>query len=157
MRAWAGSLFVLLLVLPLVVAAKAGETGYKDGVPRPTLAKAAGGGECVADTDYMRRFHMLELRHQRDKTMHEGIRTKRFSLQGCIDCHAVKGAGGEPVSIKSEQHFCRSCHDYAAVTMDCFSCHNSKPDKPSPHAELPDPGKRRDFVAVDQYLGRKRQ
>ena len=39
----------------------------------------------------------------------------------------VKGADGKPVSFASPKHFCRTCHDYAAVHIDCFECHASRP------------------------------
>ena len=47
----------------------------------------------------------------------------------------VKDAEGMAVSVKDERHFCRTCHDFAAVTVDCFQCHASKPEiakKPMP-------------------------
>lgn len=95
-------------------------------VPLPSPAKGKGEA-CVADTAFMRRNHMSMLVHQRDATMHEGIRTQQYSLKECISCHAVEGADAKPVSIESPDHFCRSCHDYAAVTIDCFDCHTSTP------------------------------
>ncbi len=95
-------------------------------VPIPEPAKGRGEA-CVADTELMRRDHMNMLTHQRDDTVHDGIRTETFSLKGCIDCHAVDGPDARPVDISSPQHFCRTCHDYAAVKVDCFQCHASKP------------------------------
>ena len=50
-------------------------------------------GQCVEPTDLMRRDHMKLLKHQRDKTMYEGIRTKPHSLNECIACHASQKAG----------------------------------------------------------------
>jgi predicted CXXCH cytochrome family protein len=100
------------------------------GGDAPWLPKPARGqGEkCVADTDFMRRNHMTVLMHQRDDTVHDGIRTRRFSLKGCIECHAVKGADDKPVTAASPKHFCRTCHDYTAVRVDCFECHASRPE-----------------------------
>jgi len=94
-------------------------------LPKPQKGK---GNKCVADTDYMRRNHMKLLLHQRDGTMRSGIRTKRFSLNECISCHVVNGPDKKPVTIKSPKHFCRQCHDYVAVRIDCFECHASRPD-----------------------------
>lgn len=99
------------------------------GIPVPEIPKAIQGEACVEDTAFMRRNHMDILDHQRDKTMHEGIRTKRHSLTGCLTCHAVKDVDGSFVTIKSEKHFCNSCHTYAAVKIDCFGCHSSIPQK----------------------------
>jgi predicted CXXCH cytochrome family protein len=109
-----------VLALP-PAPAPAGEPAW---LPKPARGR---GDKCVADTAWMRRNHMTALMHHRDETVHEGIRTKRFDLTGCIDCHAVKGADGKPVTIASSKHFCRTCHDYAAVQIDCFECHASRP------------------------------
>ena len=113
-------------------------------VPMPDIPKAKG-DKCVEETAFMRRNHMDILKHQRDDTMRKGIRTKKHSLQGCLDCHAVfeeqiveDEAKKVAVTIKSEKHFCNSCHTYAAVKIDCFDCHNSKPFvKKSPHKVSP--------------------
>jgi hypothetical protein len=86
---------------------------------------------CVEPTADMRRNHMKYILHQRDETMHEGIRTKQHSLEECINCH-VSGAPDAP-RASSEQHFCNSCHTYAAVNIDCFECHADRP--------LPESGK----------------
>lgn len=85
-------------------------------------------GGCVSSTDWMRRNHMAMLGHQRDETVHEGARDGRFSLQGCITCHAVKDDAGIPVTVEDPKHFCRTCHDTAAVQPDCFQCHASRPE-----------------------------
>jgi hypothetical protein len=107
-----------------------------DLVPHPPKGR---GEHCVADTGFMRRYHMTMMKHQRDETVHEGIRGGKFSLKGCVDCHAVKGTDGLPVSYENPKHFCRSCHDYEAVSIDCFECHASKPDM-KPQAATADAG-----------------
>ncbi len=84
---------------------------------------------CVEPTAEMRRNHMKYILHQRDETMHEGIRTKQYSLNECINCH-VSDAEDAP-RVSSEQHFCNSCHSYAAVKIDCFQCHADRPVKAS--------------------------
>ena len=106
-----------------------------DWVQKPVLPKGKG-DKCVADTDFMRRNHMNMLLHQRDDTMHEGIRTKRFSLNECISCHVVKGADNKPVTVEDPKHFCRQCHDYTAVRVDCFECHASRPDSRGKKAQM---------------------
>ena len=80
---------------------------------------------CVEPTEDMRKNHMKYLLHQRDETVHEGIRTKRFSLEECIECH-VSSAPDAP-RVSSDKHFCNSCHTYAAVNIDCFECHADRP------------------------------
>ncbi|MBN4079263.1 hypothetical protein JYT26_01345 [Beggiatoa alba] len=98
------------------------------GAPMPDIPKAVKGDQCVEDVDFMRRNHMDILSHQRDDTVYDGIRTKQHSLKGCFTCHIVTGADNQPVTVKDPRHFCRVCHDYAAVSMDCFQCHTSIPD-----------------------------
>jgi hypothetical protein len=77
------------------------------------------GEACVAPTAEMRRDHMKMLLHQRDRTMRQGVRAPRFSLKGCVDCHASQETG----SVLGKEGFCSSCHEYAAVKIDCFECH----------------------------------
>ena len=77
------------------------------------------GEACVAPVAEMRRDHMKMLFHQRDRTMRQGIREARASLKGCIECHASQKTG----SVLGKEGFCSSCHEYAAVTIDCFECH----------------------------------
>lgn len=117
-------------VLPPAQTAAAAEAARTARVPVPTPPKGKG-GKCVAETDFMRRYHMTVLDHQRDDTVHEGIRTKRFSLKACVACHAVEGVDARPVGFENPKHFCRSCHDYAAVRIDCFECHASRPGEKS--------------------------
>ena len=124
------AVMVVGFCLALIGQAVAGESG---GVPLPQPPKGRG-DVCVADTDFMRRNHMVMLKHQRDETVHKGIRTKQFSLKNCIECHAVEGPDARPVDISSPQHFCRACHDYAAVRPDCFECHASTPERDAPQA-----------------------
>ena len=75
----------------------------------------------------MRSNHMEYILHQRDETMYKGIRDKQHSLVECINCH-VSDAPDAP-RVSSEQHFCNSCHTYAAVSIDCFQCHADRPVK----------------------------
>ena len=77
------------------------------------------GEACVAPTAEMRRDHMKKLLHQRDQTMHQGIRENRFSLKRCVECHADP----ETRSVLGKDGFCSSCHAYASVSIDCFECH----------------------------------
>jgi len=113
-------MFMLLGVTGVVVA---------DGGTDPLLPviPSGQGDRCVEDTAFMRRNHMELLKHQRDETMLKGVRTEQHSLQGCLSCHAVYGADSVPVTVASPEHFCRSCHDYTAVSIDCFQCHASRP------------------------------
>ena len=40
-----------------------------------------------------------------------------------VICHA--SAKDERV-VGSDEHFCQSCHTYAAVSLDCWECHATK-------------------------------
>lgn len=93
-------------------------------VPLPTIAAARAGTQCIADPATMRREHPSMLRHQRDETVHLGIRGARASLKGCIDCHASAATASVAAAPGD---FCLSCHSYAAVKIDCFECHSGKP------------------------------
>ena len=83
--------------------------------------------QCVEPSDVMRKDHMKFLLHQRDETMHNGVRTKKYSLNECINCHANKDDAGKYIPVTSEGEFCQSCHSYASVKLDCFECHATKP------------------------------
>ncbi len=118
-----GLLLALLMVFGLALADP--ETGleFTGRVPKPAIEKGKG-DKCVNDTEFMRKNHMTLLKHQRDETVHSGIRTKQYSLNGCIECHASQKTGRV---IGSNENFCQGCHSYAAVQLDCFECHASKP------------------------------
>lgn len=111
------------LMLLALLAMATGAPAHADA-PKPVIEKAIKGEQCVEPTDYMRRNHMKLLTHQRQETVHEGIRTKKYSLKECINCHASKETGSVTAA---KDNFCVSCHSYAAVKIDCFDCHSSKP------------------------------
>jgi len=93
----------------------------------PPVVKIEKPGQCVEPTAVMRRDHMKLILHQRDQTMHRGIRTKQHSLKNCVDCHA----SAKTNSVLGKDGFCESCHTYAAVQMDCFECHSPSPRPPA--------------------------
>ena len=132
-----GAVIGLALVMGLVALTGAPWGGANQGacaagdrgVPYPEITRGKG-DSCVVETDFMRRNHMDLLSHQRDETMRRGIRTTRFSLKGCVACHAVPGPDGTPVGADDPRFFCTSCHEYTAVKIDCFQCHASRPEAP---------------------------
>ena len=103
------------------IAAPEGMPG-SSRVPMPAIEKPAG-ERCVEETAFMRRNHMELLKHQRDRTVHDGIRTVRHSLNNCIECHA----GAKTGRVTGTDAFCESCHRYASVKLDCFECHADRP------------------------------
>ncbi|HEY6094899.1 MAG TPA: hypothetical protein VIU93_08100 [Gallionellaceae bacterium] len=93
--------------------------------PKLDIGKGASDAsvQCVEDPKIMRKVHMNYLMHQRDETVHKGIRGSKYSLAGCVDCHASLKDNSV---LGSSDHFCQGCHEYAAVKLDCFECHTSK-------------------------------
>jgi len=89
--------------------------------PEPTIAQAKG-DHCIKDDEYMMRHHPDLLKHQRDDTMHRGIRSGEFGLKRCMECHSSNDNG----VAKTD---CDTCHAFAAVKLDCWDCHAKKPAK----------------------------
>ena len=108
------------------IASSGEKPSFAPDVPHPTN----GSTECVQPEDEMKKNHMKYILHQRDATMHEGIRTKTYSLKECINCHVPKNS---EVRFGDDKHFCSSCHNYAGVSIDCFQCHMDRPMGENPH------------------------
>lgn len=135
---WKRGVFLATLLAISTVAtasADAHESSSSGRVATPAHVEASG-EKCVRDEAYMKRHHMEELKHQRNETMRKGIRTSEFSLQNCINCHADKKTN----SVLGKDGFCQNCHTYAAVKIDCFECHSSKPKAATAFKSLPSPG-----------------
>jgi len=109
----------LLIAIAVMVGAAMAES--------PVIPKALGDPHPEGNL-FMRINHMKLMKHDRDLTVHLGDRDIKYSLKECIACHVVAGPDALPISVENEHHFCRACHDFAAVKIDCFQCHNSKPD-----------------------------
>lgn len=109
-------LAALALVLSLFPAARA-------EVPKPAVKIEKPGTQCVAPPEEMRRNHMEMLKHQRNRTMRDGERGAKVSLNGCIECHASQTNGAV---TGGHDNFCQSCHSYVAVKLDCWDCHQPK-------------------------------
>ncbi len=115
----------LFMMSLLFMAGAAGAGEERVPLPHPAMSEKAQKAEnCVAPVSEMRRYHMQYLKHQRVETLRKGVRGNPYSLKSCVNCHAVKdkAAGG----ARTADAFCSSCHKYAAVTIDCFSCHTNK-------------------------------
>ena len=115
----AGSAASAWIVATILLPAYAGE----GRTPLPVIAPATAGTQCVEPPDVMRRDHMRFLKHQRDDTVHGGVRGAKYSLKACVDCHASRKTASVATAPND---FCVSCHAYAAVRIDCFECHSSK-------------------------------
>lgn len=127
---WRRALAVSLLVLAGLPAPA------QDGsrTPRPVIEPAKAGTQCIADPATMRREHPRMLEHQRDETVHGGIRGAKASLKACIACHASPATNSVAAA---ETNFCISCHSYTAVRIDCFECHATKPAATAFHPIVP--------------------
>ena len=113
-------------VITLLMILSLGTLSNAD-VTLPSYPKGKG-KSCVEPTDVMRRDHFEYLMHHRQISVHLGVRSKRHSLVGCVDCHASQADDGTYISVNEPGQFCRSCHVYTAVKIDCFSCHAAVPD-----------------------------
>jgi hypothetical protein len=120
------------LLLSASLSASAGNEAPAAAVGRTLqpLVEKARAGTCVEEPAFMRRNHMKLLQHQRDDTLRGGVRTGKYSLKECVACHASQTSQ----SVNAEaSNFCQSCHNYAAVKIDCFECHANTPPANAPH------------------------
>lgn len=109
-------IFLLLVTLPMWYNLA---TGKGDAGPDPVIAPEAGTA-CVAETEYMRSYHMDLLNGWRDDVVrrddrvwvsHDGKEFDKSLSRTCMSCHHNKG------------EFCDRCHDYTAVKPYCWDCH----------------------------------
>ena len=112
----------LTAILLSAMIATAAYAADKPHMPQLDIGKG-GDVKCVEEPKEMRKIHMNLLKHQRDETMHKGIRGQKHSLADCVECHASKETNNV---LGSDKAFCQGCHTYAAVKLDCFECHTSK-------------------------------
>jgi hypothetical protein len=129
---------LLAVAAPAVLAGEGGRTPKPD-IPKAQRSAVPGAMQCVEPRQVMREQHFSFILHQRDATMHQGIRGAKHSLADCVGCHVQKDAQGKPLPVNAPGQFCSSCHSYAAVKIDCFECHRTTPmpDKPAAKAEAP--------------------
>ncbi len=117
---------VVLMIPPGLLAAES-ESSSIGNVVLPRVITPENVQQCVEPIDIMRRDHMKFLFQQRDATVLDGIRTGKYSLTGCINCHAQAAEDGKIVRAGNPEFFCTSCHLYTSVKIDCFECHSDRP------------------------------
>jgi len=106
--------------------------GQSELGPKVTIQETSG-DQCVLPAEEMRRRHPDLLKHDRIQTLREGLRAQTDgslldgSLKQCVNCHAIK-TEGKYIRTDNNDHFCVSCHKYAAVSIDCFQCHRDIPE-----------------------------
>jgi hypothetical protein len=72
---------------------------------------------------------MALIKHDRDDVVVHGVRTVDGSLAGCVACHANRDPQGGFVPVTADDQFCAGCHEFTGVTLDCFQCHSTVPDR----------------------------
>ncbi len=107
---------------------------------------------CVEPVDIMRKEHFEFLLGHRDETVVHGIRTTQYSLNNCIDCHITPNIEGEYARYSDETHFCASCHQFAAVNIDCFQCHADRPEEAIRNSLSPNQTVDAQSKNIHQYL-----
>ncbi len=117
--------FLIVATSPLWLNAGRVVPPPKPDLNTPAIQQlAANDKQCVLPTDQMRATHMQLLIDWRDQVVRTGNRVwvspngKKYepSLSNtCLGCHSNKA------------EFCDQCHNYAAVTPNCWGCHLDKP------------------------------
>ena len=119
------ALVLVAVLVALAVLNNVFDAPADEGVPMPVIARGQG-DSCVEDAEFMRRNHMTLLQHEHGEPRSKDTPREGYTVKECVDCHVVTGPKGRPVTADSPEHFCRSCHDYVAVKIDCFDCHRSR-------------------------------
>jgi predicted CXXCH cytochrome family protein len=120
------SLLLTVCLLVTVVNATEPESSSLGQVILPSPELPTDAKQCVEPAEVMRRDHMKFLMHQRDETVIDGIRSNKYSLTGCVNCHAQANNDGQKVRAEDPEYFCTECHVYTAVRIDCFECHSDQ-------------------------------
>ncbi|AGA67797.1 doubled CXXCH motif-containing protein [Desulfitobacterium dichloroeliminans LMG P-21439] len=131
-----GGLLIFLVIAILPFLYNMGKADAQPVIDTDTpVIQELGATECIESTEYMRENHMQLLVEWRDAVVRDGKTTyvnnqgKEFemSLQStCLNCH---NDTPETVYFTAEtaklgdNQFCYSCHDFASVEPDCWSCH----------------------------------
>ncbi len=117
----------------------------------PVIPGAIGPGHPEGNA-FWRANHMKLLVHDRDMTVREGERDIEASLKQCVTCHATKGPDATPLPINAKGQFCAACHEFAAVKIDCFQCHSTRPDVDTAKLLLRKFPEDKDISALVTYL-----
>ena len=120
-----GPVLLVIMLAPVAVVARHGMT---QGFHPPAVDMTSLVTDHRSDDNtVMIRNHPKFLFGFRSAVLHKGVVTPDNNIERCVTCHAVKDPSGQPVGFDDPTHFCRGCHTKAAVTIDCFECHQSKP------------------------------
>ncbi|MCK5696686.1 MAG: hypothetical protein KAI02_00890 [Gammaproteobacteria bacterium] len=128
------NLLSLAIVSLVLLTSMSSVVASQDSLGPKITIQQTSGEKCILPPEEMRRQHPDLLKHDRIATLREGVRAKADggkldgSLKQCVNCHAIKDDSNKYVRIDNDQHFCVSCHKYAAVSIDCFQCHRDIPE-----------------------------
>jgi hypothetical protein len=113
-------IFLVLLTFPFWYGKGRAVPSLQLKIDTPEIARLAE-KKCLEPTAYMRASHMELIDSWRKAVVREGQRyyvtssgkNVTMSLsQSCLGCHSNK------------EQFCDTCHNYAGVKPNCWSCHN---------------------------------
>lgn len=113
-------IFLVLLTFPFWYGKGRAVPSLQLKIDTPEIARLAE-KKCLEPTAYMRASHMELIDSWREAVVREGQRyyvtssgrNVTMSLsQSCLGCHSNK------------EQFCDTCHNYAGVKPNCWSCHN---------------------------------
>lgn len=116
-------------VLVALAAVTQADPQWRENGNSKAAEMARSGGQCVRETNWMRRNHMALVKHDRDLTVKQGIRNIDGSLAGCVSCHANRDPQGSFIAVNRDDQFCDGCHEFTGVTLDCFQCHSTVPGR----------------------------
>lgn len=121
---------LLVVFLSLFASSVFAHTDKHANLGKEATAIQAAGKTHHQSISVIRKMHPELLNHKRDKTLREGVRTKKHSLKGCVSCHANKDqASGQYHPVNMQDQFCATCHQQVGVSVDCFGCHRTTPSK----------------------------
>jgi hypothetical protein len=113
-------IFLALLTFPFWYGKGRAVPSLTLKIDTPEIARLAE-KKCLEPTASMRASHMELIASWREAVVRDGQRYyvassgKNVSMslsQGCLGCHSNK------------EQFCDTCHNYAGVKPNCWSCHN---------------------------------
>ncbi|ABL02577.1 hypothetical protein Rmag_0861 [Candidatus Ruthia magnifica str. Cm (Calyptogena magnifica)] len=123
---------LLVVFLSLLIGNVFAHTNEHDNLGEQANSIKASGKVFHESISIIRKMHPEFLRHKRDKTLRQGVRTNEYSLKGCVSCHANKNKTiNQYYSVNKKDQFCSDCHEQVGVSLDCFSCHRTKPKEGS--------------------------
>ena len=113
-------IFLILLTFPFWYGKGRAVPALQLKIDTPEIARLAE-KKCLEPTAYMRASHMELIDSWREAVVRDGQKyyvsssgeNVSMSLTGsCLGCHSNK------------EQFCDTCHNYAGVKPNCWSCHN---------------------------------